>query len=373
MERRLSTHSARIDMIQCMYVKKIEGNSHIFGGFLDNIKKAVECLLNSKTLTLMSNCSIILEEDDKPNAYYNLDNWNIHISTGLLEYLWCLAYFHYDVYARTPWGNPEIDFDVSKNPYEIQYTEESIAVLNHLKHIHNENFDKKWEEIVSKISSNYDINDGTPISLASELMLHSIVVIILHELAHRVVHLNGINLPDLAEEKVADWFAYTQFFKLPSHMVLDSRKYNNAMGKRFVACINAGSFLYVTNLTQPHGAIHPDGISRLDSIIKHNSNFLDLVDDTLYDPKDDIYDMRKVLSYATVILCMHAQLWIEDNEYFCGRVHKILTTKVFESPFYVYKELKDCLSEYFEWKENTFNDEAFNRGTKCINALFSLL
>ena len=129
MEGRLSTHSARIDMIQCMYVKKIEGNSHIFGSFLDNIKNAVECLLNSKTLTLMGNCSIILEEDNEPNAYYNLSDCNIHISTGLLEHLWCLAYFHYDVYARTPWGNPEIDFDVTKYPYEIQYTEESRVVI----------------------------------------------------------------------------------------------------------------------------------------------------------------------------------------------------------------------------------------------------
>lgn len=359
-------------MFNCLYEKKSEGDSHLFSMFFADLKPALEYLLNNELLKLLNGCTIILKDEDVPNAYFNKRNKNIYITTGLLEYLWWLSYFNYDLYAKSPWGNTAMKFDVHHQHYGVLYTEQHDVVINRLKDIHNKTKAVEWPNLIEKPKSLFDVSDGTSSNAASELMFHSLAVILLHELCHRVIHVNHINYPRLIEEQIADWFAFTQFFKLSEHNTLGETHIHNAIGKRFIACVNAGFFLLINNLNHPHGAYYPNGFNRLETIISHNSKILDLKDDRLYNPQNDIYDMRKVISYVTFLLVVHANEWISPDNKYGLLVRKLLADYTYDSPFYVYKTLKLALVEYLDWKEIQANAIYVGKGIAEAKKILSL-
>ena len=337
-----------------------------FSVFNEALFSELPCLYNDYVLNLLESITLIHDESSEINAFYNPANQSICITSGLMEYLWLLSYLHYDLYFQTPWGNPEIPFNLSSQPYRIDRSESHQEIISRLTAILKGNIIADWPAGVTLPTYPYDVNDNTTESKASELMLHSLAVIILHELGHHVSFVNNFHLPHNAEEMFADWFAYTQFVNLSATNYLGESHYDNAIQKRFFASINVGCFLLNSNLAQGHGAIHPDGISRLDAIIAHNSNILNLSDDRLYNPREDKCDMRRVISYAAFLICVSSQLWIDDNDIFVSKIQNALSTTVFESPFYAYKKMRAELSHYVEWKEHTINERAFGAARDFI-------
>ena len=337
-----------------------------FSVFNEALFSELPYLYNDYVLNHLKSITLIHDESSEINAFYNPANQSICITSGLMEYLWLLSYLHYDLYLQTPWGNSQIEFDFSTQPVQIEYNQSHLEIINRMRSVLKRKNAVDWPTGVTPPTYPYDVNDNTTESKASELMLYSLAVIILHELGHHVSFVNNFHLPHNAEEMFADWFAYTQFVDLASTNYLGAAHYDNAIRKRFFASINVGCFLLNSNLAHGHGAIHPDGISRLDAIIAHNSNILHLSDDRLYNRREDKCDMRMVISYAAFLICVSSQLWIDDNDIFVSKNQNALSTTVFESPFYAYKKMRAELSHYVEWKEQTINERAFGAARDII-------
>lgn len=292
----------------------------------------------------MRGVKIILDDSENFAAYQSKKQ--IVLPIKLFAYLWFSAYLHYAQYTRTKWGNNDIkeqcnrDIIFTRSMIECQEAREAIM----------QNQAYNWPSGITPPDPNYNLsNDPTDENMASEIALHSITCIFLHELKHYIDFKNGLRHPARRhEELAADFFAIKNFLRVPRRRQLNSAKLKRAIEKRMMALLEMGCLFSDVELAMDEeDGIHPDGFSRLNNVIKLNSNILNLSDDTEYNPVGEITDIRPLIQYASFVLGGDAQLALSEDADLMPQFWAILS-QVHESPFHYYKELLFFLCNHIQ-------------------------
>lgn len=315
-----------------------QGEKTPFSQFFERIPE-LTCLLTDEVKTHLNGVNIIFEESLLPNALHC--QGIILITSGLLEHLWLSSYIHYSLYRQTPWGNP----DIPDNTRELQWSSDMIACLKRLKATFSEKL-QGWSVDLPKPTADFDIERGNIEDIASEIALHALMGIILHETKHYLDFKNSYSgLSNMQIEHEADNYAIKAFTKIPNISELPPERKKNNYQKRILSLLEMGSFLSFSELsTQREDPVHPNGIYRIHNILKKQSKIFNLVDDRAYNPEDDITDIRPLVQYANFILNIDSTLALPEDSAIKQEMYTILENNIFDSPLSSYKELVFFLS-----------------------------
>lgn len=226
----------------------------------------------------------------------------INISTGCMDAIWCFSRFLFYYYDYHSEGHKK-DHPKEEEENAIDY------YLRRLCFLIISNYDpckgildylNSWPSTVPvPVILDRKLTQDNTEALSSELTLHAIAFILMHECAHSYLQHKESTI---SAEYEADNLAIEALFDEKEDQ---EKKWKILLGVIIAMVI---PFFFFLNNARQKGTSHPSPLERLNKIFSKYSNVLSSAPEQ-YDPSQDSMDMRPIIGYANSIFYQWGQIW----------------------------------------------------------------
>lgn len=262
----------------------------------------------------------------------------IIISSAYLEFLWLSIYYNISFFLQMPFSHIGDDKCERKT---ICITSDVHMAKERCKEIMR-GIMTPWPEIIPFPHPEYDVNDGSVVSLTSELMLYALGFLFAHELGHMLLAENGKEYNNMEEECMADSSAVSNYMCSEWFDECITGNRANAFKKKMIAMLEVGTMLTYKDQFREHSSkTHPAGIHRLDRMLKNvDDSIFNLGEGVTYTPKDADFDIRPAIGYAAITLYFHAQHILVAQSADVEKLKEKILCGAFDDPLDLYNQVK---------------------------------
>lgn len=274
----------------------------------------------------------------------------IFLPAGVLDYLWHSCCFNYSAYSQYLFVNSKVKENQIDNYFTYSQMFACEARLSALiKGIAGSEYSN-----IPLPDPNYNVTDGSMSSIAADIMLYAVGAALLHEISHINDFREGIKSDCVGKENRADAFASLNFISeeiLNKCTKVDKNKFKT---KLLWSLTELCFLLFRADFLVGPGEKHPNAICRFENMIAQHSNILNLQSDLDY-KKEDGFDIRSVVGYASFVLHTTFQLHLQVNndERTLHDFWRLIANRTFESDLDLYQNIRSFISNYTNNKSNS--------------------